>query len=242
MVIFVTKNGHRFHMTARQWQWRPVINNRIKLYTHCSTHPPLYIYSFSPSTVFNMQYPIYPIEYEPSLRPTFLHDFSPKISFTRGGGVDCRKKIFLKTFSRNRGIPINNLPYKNYKTIPIITDRYPQQSLEARVPKERREGAKFAEHTNLSLILKQGKGVGSRARSSSSSSSWRGRKPTHESCRGHPPSGKGEQEEEERNRGGWRWNEEPMDKTRLEHLWRGVVRWRGGGGGRILTAQSQGPF
>lgn len=163
MVIFVTKNGHRFHMTARQWQWRPVINNRIKLYTHCSTHPPLYIYSFSPSTVFNMQYPIYPIEYEPSLRPTFLHDFSPKISFTRGGGVGCRKKIFLKTFSRNRGIPINNLPYKNYKTIPIITDRYPQQSLEARVPKERREGAKFAEHTNLSLILKQGKGVGSRA-------------------------------------------------------------------------------
>lgn len=45
-----------------------------------------------------MQYPIYPIEYEPSLRPTFLHDFSPKISFTRGGGVGCRKKIFLKTF------------------------------------------------------------------------------------------------------------------------------------------------
>lgn len=36
MVIFVTKNGHRFHMTARQWQW-PVINNRIKL-THIAPH------------------------------------------------------------------------------------------------------------------------------------------------------------------------------------------------------------
>lgn len=70
-----TKNGHRFHMTARQWQW-PVINNRIKLYTHCPTHVHTHPshraslrYSFSrppppPIGVFNMQYPIYPIEYE----------------------------------------------------------------------------------------------------------------------------------------------------------------------------------